>query len=345
LAHALLLDQERERFIKYLLLRREFTMKRTCRTTLLIVMMVGFFCGTAFAVKPGNDVNPNGFPSGAHYNLNIIGKKAEFQCPEQEYYLVITEVSIDSSHLAGELVKTCPDENDIACEPTNTPIYGNVIFVPESGTDIEILMQSGSGKGSKTSTITELQVIDPCTGFPGEGAATLQLPPNANGYDVYARALAKPTDNPYMVISPALIAVEDENENDLMYLGLVTDRGFVTSSTDPLVRTKGKSTAVPITGLFLWSGSIMYFDNYYCLEEDNCVEAQKCCIDEDQNGTYDECVAPTEGLCPDETYELLTVYEVEYTEEWVFNIGDFVTYLWNLENNGLKLLQVRFYPR
>jgi hypothetical protein len=33
-----------------------------------------------------------------------------------------------------------------------------------------------------------------------------------------------------------------------------------------------------------------------------------------------------------------------YTNEWVFNIGDFVEYLWSLDNNGIKLMQVRFYP-
>jgi hypothetical protein len=33
-----------------------------------------------------------------------------------------------------------------------------------------------------------------------------------------------------------------------------------------------------------------------------------------------------------------------YTNYWVFNIADFVEYLWQLDNNGLKLLQVRFYP-
>jgi hypothetical protein len=346
LAHALLPEQERERFINYLLPRREVIMKRTCRTTFLIVMMVVFFCGTGFAVKPGNDVNPNGFQSGPHYNLNIISKKDTFQCPDQEYYLRITETSEESQYYEGQLVKQCPDEFGIVCEETNEPIYGNVIFVPELGTGIEILMQSGSGKGKKTEAITEFQVIDPCTGFPGEGSATLQLPPNANGYDVYARALAKPTDNPSMVITPELVAVEDDSGNDLIYLGLVTDSGFVTSTSDPLVRTKGKSTAVPITGLFEWSGSVIYFDSAYFPE--SCMTSVLCCADTSDplDGIYDVCVDPDSitGLCPD-GYETLEVCVVEYVNEWVFNIGDFVTYLWNLENNGLKLLQVRFYPR
>jgi hypothetical protein len=311
-------------------------MKKTCRTTLLIVMMVVFFCGTAFAVKPGNDVNPNGFPSGPHYNLNIISKKDTFQCPEQEFYLRIVDT--------GQLVKECPDEPGIECEETDIPIYGNVIFVPETGEGIEILMQSGSTKGKKAVEITDFQVIEPCTGFPGEeDAAILQLPPNADGYDVYARALGKPTDNPYMVISPELVAVEDDSGNDLIWLGLVTDSGFVTSTTDPLVRTKGKSTAVEITGLFQWSGSVIYLDESYCA--DDCTTFTKCCeVDEEGYFVYEECLEPDSGFC-DEGYDLLVFWEKEYSDEWVFNIGDFVTYLWNLDNNKLKLLQVRFYPR
>jgi len=43
----------------------------------------------------------NGFPSGPHYNLNIIGKKDLFTCPPQEL------------------------------DTNGAPIYGNVIFVPE----------------------------------------------------------------------------------------------------------------------------------------------------------------------------------------------------------------------
>lgn len=317
-------------------------MKKIMFTLSLTMFMVALSLGQSLATKPGETVNPNGFPSGAHYNLNLISKMMNFQCPEQEYYLQISTVASESTHHVGELVETCPEEVGTTCEPTTIPIYGNVIFVPDTGAGIQIYMQSGSGKGSKTATITQLQVIDPCTGFPGEGAATLQLPPNPNGYDVYARALAKPTDNPYMVITPDLIAVEDENGNDLIYLGLVTDQGFVTP-TQTLTRSKGKSTAVPITGLFEWTGSVIYFDDSYCVEG-NCTEASKCCIDADMNGVYENCVDPIDGLCQ-EGYGMVSAYEVQYTDEWVFNIGDFVTYLWSLENNGLKLLQVRFYPR
>jgi len=42
----------------------------------------------------------------------------------------------------------------------------------------------------------------------------------------------------------------------------------------------------------------------------------------------------------------VTAYCKDYSTDpqWVFNVGDLVGYLWSMDNNGLKLLQVRFYP-
>jgi hypothetical protein len=252
-------------------------------------------------------INPNGFPNGPHYNLNIIGKKTTFTCPTLEY------------------------------DEYGNPIYGNVVFVPENGEGIEIYMQSGKGK--KAETITELQVIDPCAGFDGDGAI-IQLPKNDAGYRVYARALGKPTDEPDMKISPELIAFEDENGNDLIYLGLVTDNGFATPSTT-FTRTKGKSKAVDITGLFEWSGTVCYLTEPEG-EYQNIMNL--CCVDTDLDGAYDQCIDNSDmSLCP-EGYFSVTAYCQEYTNEWVFNVSDFVTYLWSTNNNGVKLLQVRFYP-
>ncbi len=271
---------------------------------ILFLSMISFVFTCAFA----QDENPNGFPSGPHFNMNIIGKKAGFTCPTVELDPI-----------------------------TGNPIYGNTVFVPESGQGIQIYMQSGSTKG-KMAAITELRAIDPCAGFDGNGA-TAQLPPNANGYRVYARALAKPTSNPSMTILPSLVAAVDESGNDLMYLGLVTDKGFVRSDGLTVTRTKGKSVATNVTGLFEWSGDVCYFvapDGTY-------TETQKCVIDLNGDGIYDDAVAPVDGACP-AGYTLTSVFCKTYEEEWVFNIADFVEYLWSLDNTGSKLVQIRFYP-
>ena len=284
--------------------------KKMMITGILVFSLVSLGAGSAIATKPGQDVNPNGFPSGEHYNLNIIGKKDGFTCPE-------------------------PDVDEFG-----DPVYGNVVFVPQNGTDIEVIMQSG--KGEKAETITELQVIDPCTAAFDGDAAVLQLPKNDKGYRVYARALATPTDSPDLTITPELVLVEDESGNNLIYLGLVTDNGFET----PLVtftRNKGKSKSVDITGLFEWTGQVCYFEEPLAYDS----VLTKCCLDTDLDGIYDNCLDQilVDGVltCPD-GYDELTVFCTDYQDEWVFNIGDFVEYLWDMDNNGLKLLQVRFYP-
>ncbi|MBP1624262.1 MAG: hypothetical protein H6Q07_2282 [Acidobacteria bacterium] len=273
-----------------------------------------FLLPVAVSAVFAQDENPNGFPSGHHFNLNIIGKKAEFVCPAQEYDPI-----------------------------TGAPVYGNVVFVPESGDGIQLFMQSGSTKG-KAAAFTELKAVDPCAGFDGDGA-TVQLPPNPAGYRVYARALAKPTSDPTMKITPSLISAEDENGNDLVYLGLVTDSGFLRSD-ETLVRTKGKSKAVNVTPLFQWSGDVCYFAP---LEGADNVESQKCVLDADGDGIYEGIMDPllddsNTPYCSEPGYTLITTYCTTYEEEWIFNIADFVTYLWSLNNDGTKLVQVRFYP-
>lgn len=273
-----------------------------------------FSFGTADATKPGEMVNPNGFPSGEHYNLNIHGKSSSFTCPGVDY------------------------------DEFGNPVYGNSIFIPELGGG-QILMESGSGKGKKTETILTLQVTDPCSEPFDNDAAVVQLPSNEKGYDVYARALAKPTDMPFMTVEGSLYGAEDDAGNDLIYLGLVTSDGFVTPDKT-FTRNKGKSKAVPITGMFEWSGQVCYLSpENYCLEGE-CTETNLCCIDANLDGIYEECEDAalfTDGICPEGTI-IDSAYCKDYTEEWVFNIADFVTYLWNTNNNGLKLLQVRFYP-
>jgi hypothetical protein len=319
-----------------------------------VVLVLAF--GSAYATRPGKDVNPNGFPSGEHYNLNIHGKKAEFTCPDQEYYLEITDCLGDCGvYSVGQLVETCPD--GFSCSITSTPIYGNSIFVPQDGSGIEIYMQSGKvgGRGKKATALpqAELWAIDPCAGFDGDGAI-IQLPPGE--YDVYVRALAKPTDGPSMTVSPFLFAAEDESGNNLVWLGLLTEDGFQTLETETTYfRRKGRSKAIDITGLFTWTGEVCYIENpgshdytktYCCYDYEADGIYDYCCFDVsgDQLYTQDECSGNldefVEGACTE-----ITAYCIKYVDKWVLGIADFVEYMWGVENDGLKLLQVRFYPR
>lgn len=280
-------------------------------STAVVTVITCLFAISAFAVKPGQDVNPNGFPSGNHYTVNLHGKKLDFQCPGPEF-----------------------DEH-------GDPVYGGSIFIPEDGQGIQIIMESGSAKGKKAATLTDFGVKDPCTAdFDGD-AAVLQIPPNEKGYRVYGRALAKPTDEPSLTVMPELLTVEDEFGNDLIFLGLVTDKGFETAS-ETFTRKKGKSKALDITGLFEWSGDVCYLSTALCEPIEECTQSTICCTDADLDGVYESCEPQVDGMCLAGTPT--DAFCKSFTAEWVFNIADFVRYLWDAENSGLKLLNVRFYP-
>lgn len=263
---------------------------------------------------------------GEHHTLNIHGKKSDF--------------------------------NKQDCVVTPDPVtgeYSNNVFIPSYSTETmknQIIMLSGNAKGKWASTNITYGVRDACTApFDGD-AAELVLPPNEKGYYVTARVLGKPTNNPELTIEGDLLWVQDENGNDLLVLGLVTDNGFRTPS-GTYTRSTGKVSAVDITGLFEWNGSVCYFSpENYCYDDtaqNICTNKNICCQDISGDGTYDSCTDPTLDASGLETcsegYQLLSVGCRDYVNEWVFNIGDFVGYMWDVYSDGnFKLANIRFYP-
>jgi hypothetical protein len=161
------------------------------------------------------------------------------------------------------------------------------------------------------------------------------------GYWVYARALAKPTHDPYMTMTPSLYMAEDENGTPLLFLGTLTSSGFVSAAGETFTRSKGQSKAVPISGMFNWTG-------YVCYETDPdgegtfYIPTQMCGLDTNGDTLIDQIALPVDGLCTAGALVELYCHNYE-TPTWVFNIADFVTYLWSTDNYGLKLLQIRFY--
>lgn len=262
---------------------------------------------------------------GEHFTLNIHGKSGSFN--KQDCTAVPDPVT-------GE--------------------YGNNIFVPSYSNETvnnQILMVSGNAKGSWAATNQTYGVRDACTApFDGD-AAELTLPANEKGYYVTARVLGKPTDDPQLTLRGDLMWVNDELGNDLLVLGLVTDNGFQTPS-GTYTRTAGKVKAVDITGLFNWNGSVCYFNPAnYCYSPTGtytCTNKNMCCTDADANGVYESCtdaVLDIEGgaYCASGTLQSLACQD--YVNEWVFNIGDFVGYMWDTYTDGnFKLANIRFYP-
>jgi hypothetical protein len=280
---------------------------------------------------PGNiwDVLPDEL-RGDHYTLNIHGKKTDF------------------------------NKQDCIVEPDPyTGEYSNNIFIPSEKTEaaIQILMESGNAKGKWASENNVYGVRDSCTAEFDGNEARLVLPANQDGYFVTARVLAKPTDDPSLTINNGQLKwVQDEAGNDLLVLGLVTETGFETPEVT-MTRTSGKVKAVDISGVFRWSGDVCYFDTTnYCyndLDEYVCANETLCCIDNEPDGIYDDCVdASTDDggityYCGVgfEAYSLVNVGCYSHEQEWVFNIADYVGAMWDAyPEGGFKLANIRFYP-
>jgi len=268
--------------------------------------------------QDGPPVNPNGFPSGDHYNLNLIGKKAEF------------------------------NQDGLACA-VDPSAYGNVVFVLEWGQG-DIWLKSG-----KKATAATLQVTDPCvTAFDGD-SAELDLPANANGYWVFARALGKlnksgdPNDpDRWMIITPQLVTYSSEYE-DLLYLGWGTSSGFVKPDGYKVTRTKGKHPAIRISDLFAFTGYICYSTDPGTFGLTGYSPMDMCVKDtsDPPDGIPDVIVGPpSAGACPNGSYLYESqLYCQHHDTKWIFNIADFVNLLWGVDSHGSKLVQIRFYPK
>jgi hypothetical protein len=309
---------------------------------------------SADAAKPVDDNGVpfgNGAPSGEHFNLVLLGKKDNFACPPPEY------------------------------DGLNNQVYGNVIFMPrEQGSDpITILMESGSKGPKGKQDASELEVTDWCTeSFPDYGQnqgdqAVLRLP-KADAYAVYARILGKPIGDgePTAHIAPGLAYVEDESGNDLVLLGLVDQSGtssfasdgetLYRTSTDSSAKGRGAQKFSNLTGLFEWSGDVCYVQadtTDYCYDDVGdyvCTGLDLCCEDVGGDGVYDSCALASDvGILVDDGMggmvlecpvgsDLVNAECRTYENEWVFNISDFVGYLWDLDSTGAYNIQVRFYP-
>jgi hypothetical protein len=314
--------------------------------TLALVLAVAL---TAQADKPSDPESGipfgNGFPSGPHFNLILLGKWGDFTCPPPE--------------LDAEM----------------NQVYGNVIFIPreQGDDDITILMESGKKGPKNAQEITELQVTDWCSETFDGTPAVLRLPKNDYGYAVYGRLHGKPGEDgePHVTITPDLWYVEDEAGNDLILLGLVDDNGVFKSAGETLYRTdptpgskgKGVNKATYLTDLFLYSGDVCYIQSDwedYCIVEgvNECTATQLCCVDTDPlTPGYERCdlcaavgtVLDSTCTCPPTDtdgypYTAVVAHCRTYDETWVFNISDFVGYLWDLDSTGAYNIQVRFYP-
>ncbi len=154
-------------------------------------------------------------------------------------------------------------------------------------------------------------------------------------------------------------AINCEDET-LVGLGLVNNKGAFKKTEEGLerfgdesVKGKGKSKAVEITDLFIWSGVVC--DASLDISGPDGIPDGQLTLHDFPGLTEDdvESAATTAGVfTEDDTIDdaelqayLATLDEcTEFTDEWVFNVADIVLYGFDYENNGSSLTQIRFYP-
>ncbi len=292
----------------------------------LVLGLLTIGASVALAAKPQPVIEwSNGYPSGAHHNLNLHGKNADFNC-----------------------------------DPAPG---GSSAFILEYGVShLEIV-------SNKKSSLDSLKAIDPCAeAFDGD-PVKVQIPSEAEGYYVFAEVKGKPnngkeTDTPSSIVvtpNPVLEVCNDAtdsvdtefgdftscSDDDLLALGLVTsngayeltDQGFERFDSGSTSKGKGRSKAIDITGLFLWTGYVC--DAALDVNGDGVIDAADVPLtyDADLSGTIDD--AEFQTWLDDQVLAGTCNY---YEDEWVFNVADLVVQESELKNDGVKLFKIRFYP-
>ena len=300
----------------------------TKHTCLIFLAFILFSLNTAMAAKPESVIEfSNGYPSGPHYNLNIHGK------------------------------------SDFACDST---VGGNSVFISEYGNSTITYVTN------QKSSVSELVALDKCAeGFDGD-PAKVQLPYEPKGFYVFATTKAKPNNGRYseessIILSQNLVreACNDTDpanpdfptytkcpDDTLLALGLIvgqnvyvaTDVGFVRFEGQN-VKGKGKSKAVDITNLFMWTG--WFYDPSLDSNGDGVIDENDVPMDYDDpllHGGNGDGIIDTSEFNSWLTYQESIGMSTYYENEWILNVAELVSTDQPISNDGIKLLKVRFYP-
>jgi hypothetical protein len=250
-------------------------MKKFLVFTLVFTLAIGLGWGPALAEKPtdgdGNYIG-NGFPSGRHYTLNIIG---------------------------------VPHDKELA---DMTGSHRHTIFVPlNSGEDVDRQVKI---KYITNPDDNSFQVLD--GNATDDNEATIQVPyeycddlvagcTELLSYMVFARGLGKPGPE-----TGAIVTAECEYTLDVVdpdgKEGITCEETLLLGEFE-VFRPKKKPITKDITNIFRAEG---------CLDLDGEV-----------------------GICDSG--------DLEFRNIWIFNIPYLGSYMWDYDNNGLKVMQVRFY--
>lgn len=324
--------------------------KRILIAVTALVVTVALVGGTvALAAKPQDVIErSNGFPSGMHFNLNIHGTEST-SCIDDPGGNSVFIPLYDSAVIQYTSNKK---KND-ALDGVN-PYELNVI-------------DPCAVSGDYTA-----KVYLPAKVYLDEYAA--EATP-VDGYRVFGRILGKPQngkDDPegrsHIFFSPneVIDAYNIDDEDPLIELGVITwdavygnlnEDDYFYRFEDPTAQGKGRSKAVDMTALFELTGWIVdaSLDTYPAAEVETPAGDGIIDINDVPVADYGEAMSGenrdfnNDGLENDQDIEdwLGTQGDLatEITEpEWIFNIADVVTTEGEVNNDGTKLFQIRFYP-
>jgi hypothetical protein len=327
-------------------------MKRTFAISFFVIAVIALMIGPATAGKPQNVIEKsNGFPSGMHFNLNIHGKN-------------------------WETCNVAPDDvwgNSIFIPETGTATIQYVSNKKSSVYELTVLDACAGFGFDGENDVAKIQLP--------YKVKVNDVPTEAGGFYVFGRILGKPdnggTDTASSIIlypnvvveacnDPGGIGFGNDTSCDELALGLIVGNNLYTAEPEQYVRFdptatqgKGKSKATDITRLFTYVGWVV--DERLDTMTNN---EGACSVGSD--GVIDECDVPAEYdleanggnntnvIDPDELENWLNDQAELPTpmawyfdvgdNMWILNIADLVVTEQGLENDGTKLLQIRFYP-
>jgi hypothetical protein len=321
--------------------------RKTFKMLVLFLVTPIFFSSLALAAKPdgsggSRDIisKSNGFPSGEHFNLNLHGKKADYQGDPLpggnsvfilEYGVSTIEYITNKKSSVTELTAIDPlaeafdgdsAQVQIPYEAEGYYVFGRILGKPNNG----------NSEPESSIILYQNSVISAC-----------------NDTDP-----ANPDFPDYTECS----------DDDLLALGLIVGSNLYTAEEEEYVRFdpnttkgKGKSKATDITRLFTYTGWVidaaLDTDGPDGLP-DGVIDINDVPVDDydndlltDPNRDYNNNGSIDEFDVEDWLIDMAALEQPlawYYAEEWIMNIADLVITEQGLVNDGTKLMQVRFYP-
>lgn len=304
-------------------------MKYSIKLILLtfLTFFLFFSFNTTMAAKPLDVIQmSNGYPSGPHFNLNMLGK-TNFTCDATEggNSIFISEyggstVTYVTNRKSGvtELIALdkCAEAFDGSPAKVQLPYESEGYWV-----FADVKAKSNNGFNSEESSVI--------------------LSPNL------VRQACNDTDP----ANPEFPTYTECPDDGLLALGLIVGSNVYEATNVGLVRlngsdakAKGKSKATDITDLFKFTGWV--FDATLDISGDGAIDINDVPIEYDSaeyggNGNMEIDQAEYDMWLADQVdFGLAT----EYTDEWILNIADLVVTDQTISNDGIKLLKLRFYP-